>query len=374
MACPTVEVWSLDALALAGEVQRFKSHLAVDEVARAERYIRQVDHDQFAIFRGALREILAHKLRQRPSEIAFATTELGKPFLAGESHDPSRSSTASHTCEMVRFNVSHSLHRAVIALTNDIEVGIDLETASRLNDSDSLAKYCLTPAELAFYFSHPPTERRLIMLRFWSLKEAYLKATGKGLSIPLRQVEIRGPQHTAIPSPISALPSSPSVADVASVWNPPIDPSNPDTYFSPANIFKSPSVDRYHQKADNQMSVYRLAPELVQPYDPDAPINSAELGQLVKRLLKQSVFFPDTLGQPDDSSNPDEVQQLDHLWIQTLHHDHRYSISLAMDLGNGHLSDDPVDMRTFQIDWQDGSSMLLGSRAKPNLELIHSFR
>jgi 4'-phosphopantetheinyl transferase len=111
-----------------------------------------------------------------PADWRFATGEFGKPYLA----DPP-------VGRDVRFNLSHSRSRVAVALALGAEVGVDVEALDRAERFDSgIADAYFAPDEAAALRAiDDEALRREQFLRLWTLKEAWIKATGRGLSQPL---------------------------------------------------------------------------------------------------------------------------------------------------------------------------------------------
>ena len=124
--------------------------------------------------RGTLREVLGRALACDPSEVQFRYGPHGKPFLPGSP---------------LRFNISHSGALALIALSR-AEVGADVELPRRRR-SDAIARRFYAPGEIERLFAETDADRRAdAFFRLWTCKEAFLKATGEGLSRSTRSYEI----------------------------------------------------------------------------------------------------------------------------------------------------------------------------------------
>jgi len=157
-------------------LEALRAALSPDENERAERFVFPRHRDRFRAGRGQLREILARYLRVAPSAVAFAYGAEGKPRLAGE--------------DAVRFNLSHSEHEAVVAVARDREVGIDLESVRTTVECELLAQRFFSPAETAALLALPAPARPQAFYAYWTCKEAFLKAKGGGLNIPLDEFEV----------------------------------------------------------------------------------------------------------------------------------------------------------------------------------------
>ncbi|HWK27246.1 MAG TPA: 4'-phosphopantetheinyl transferase superfamily protein [Solirubrobacter sp.] len=152
-----VEIWQIDLTApVAGAV----ALLSADERARAARMAAP---ERWIAARAALRVVLAQRLDTTPQAVTITTTAHGKPELPGPG-------------ARLRFNHSHSGDRALIALAEAVEVGVDVERTSRRSNAVERA---LTPGEAATL--HAAGDRHLALLQTWCRKEALAKARGDGL-------------------------------------------------------------------------------------------------------------------------------------------------------------------------------------------------
>lgn len=150
--------------------------LTEEEIARAGRFRFEKDAIHWMACRTHLRSILGEAIRRPPDEVPLSLSEYGKPFLA----PPFQS---------LHFNLSHSSDLAVIALTLDGPVGIDLEALERATDLQECETTFCHPDEILAL----PAEnehRAWQLLRIWTAKEAVLKAMGTGLSHPPESTRI----------------------------------------------------------------------------------------------------------------------------------------------------------------------------------------
>ncbi|NJL90453.1 MAG: 4'-phosphopantetheinyl transferase superfamily protein [Coleofasciculaceae cyanobacterium SM2_1_6] len=178
----------------ADKFQKLRATLSPDEQAKADRFYDPLDGQRYIMARGTLRSILSHYLHLDPSRIKFTYTPQGKPLLdrsvlTVEQPVNVPNSTALRNTQFpnIQFNLSHSQDLAVYGVMLDRPLGIDVEYRRPLKDTLSLAKRWFTPKEYTEICQSPdPTKT---FFRFWTAKEAYLKATGTGLR-HLSQVEI----------------------------------------------------------------------------------------------------------------------------------------------------------------------------------------
>lgn len=156
-------------------VAAFDRDLDPEEAGRARRFATAELRRSFVIGRGVLRSILGRSLGIEPGLVRFAYGEQGKPRIAG---DP------------LRFNLSHSGGAALYAFSLDREVGVDIEALKPIDDCESIARRFFSQAEVRDLLSLQATERQGAFLTCWTRKEAYIKARGEGLSLPLDRFRV----------------------------------------------------------------------------------------------------------------------------------------------------------------------------------------
>lgn len=172
-AAGEVHIWFTPLDRQSVELDRLERFLSADERARADRLLERRARDRFMAGRGFLRERLAHCLGMKPEDLRFAQGEHGKPALLDE--------TGSAP---LRFNLSHTDGRAILAVAGTCEVGIDLE---RMRDDlpfREMAQRFYSSRERAELFSLPPDLQPAAFFRCWTRKEAYLKGCGRGFTLP----------------------------------------------------------------------------------------------------------------------------------------------------------------------------------------------
>ncbi|WP_414620717.1 4'-phosphopantetheinyl transferase family protein [Calothrix sp. CCY 0018] len=152
--------------------------LSEDELVRAKRFHFEQHRQRFIAARGILRNILGRYLNIEASKIKFGYEARGKPFLDQNFHENN-----------LKFNVSHSQDFALYAVSLNNSIGVDLECINSTTDVVSLAQRFFAPSEFAVIESAPQEQQQQLFFRYWTCKEAYLKATGTGLK-DLQKVEI----------------------------------------------------------------------------------------------------------------------------------------------------------------------------------------
>ena len=174
-----VHVWRASLNLPASYIFPLQQTLAPDECARAERFHFQRDRDRFIVARGGLRDILSRYLNTKSDQLRFCYNSHGKPALARK---------ANHG--ELGFNLAHSHELALYAITRGREVGIDLERIRSNLVDEQIAERFFSPREVVVLRGLPMYQQREAFFNCWTRKEAYVKAKGQGLSIPLDQFDV----------------------------------------------------------------------------------------------------------------------------------------------------------------------------------------
>jgi 4'-phosphopantetheinyl transferase len=168
-----VHVWSAALDVPPARLALLEGHLSADERARAGRFRFDRVRHRFTAARGVLREILGAYLGRPAADVAFVYGAYGKPALAPPLDAPG-----------LNFNLSHAAGLALYALARGRRLGIDVEEVRSLPDLLGVAHRVMTPRELASFTALAPDPQREAFFALWTRKEAYLKATGAGFSLP----------------------------------------------------------------------------------------------------------------------------------------------------------------------------------------------
>ncbi len=146
--------------------------LCAEERARSKRFHFERDQVNFVYTRAALRHVLALYFGCDPAEIEYDIGQFGKPAVDG-----------------IHFNLSHTKSRAAIAVSSQHPVGIDIEELRQVDRADQIAGRYFCPREAELIRATAEPEKSRVFLQIWTLKEAWLKALGTGLSKPLNEVD-----------------------------------------------------------------------------------------------------------------------------------------------------------------------------------------
>lgn len=167
-----LRVWMARLSDVEGQAMYWTRVLSPDEARRATRMPDEAVRRRFVVGRGLLRALLAEEMDVAPERIRFDYTGTGKPRLAAGDINPALP---------VAFNVSHSGDRIVFAVSSN-EVGVDIEGTGRRRACDRIVRRFATPRERDEYLSLPPGQRDEAFYRWWTRKEALIKALGTGLA------------------------------------------------------------------------------------------------------------------------------------------------------------------------------------------------
>jgi len=153
---------------------RWTTLLDEEERARAARFVFEHDRHQFIAAHTLLRLLLQALAGGPAGAWRFVAASHGKPALHPD-----------HRLGRLAFNISHTRGAVACAMTLDHDIGVDIEDLERPGRLLDIAHAYFAPAELIVLRRTPPAGQRRVFLQLWTLKEAYIKAHGDGLSLPL---------------------------------------------------------------------------------------------------------------------------------------------------------------------------------------------
>jgi 4'-phosphopantetheinyl transferase len=166
-----VHVWQVDLISWDKDADSLVELLDAAERERAARFKFLEHRNQFVISRALLRQALGRYLRIDARDLRFRTTANGKPELAAKSD--------------LQFNLSHTRGVTVFAVARRRHVGVDVERIRADTNALELAERFFSPPEVQWLRSQPASEHVPSFFSCWTAKEAYIKAHGEGLSMPL---------------------------------------------------------------------------------------------------------------------------------------------------------------------------------------------
>ena len=165
-------------------LERYAALLSDDERQRNQRYRFAADRRRDLIARALLRTQLGERLQMAPESLVFERGEHGKPALVLNNCSVPSDYSALKSAKHLQFNLSHSDDWIVLAIA-DNRVGVDIESTVRKNDVMAIADRYFFGSEIAELTSFDDSEQRQRFFDYWTLKEAYMKARGEGISLGL---------------------------------------------------------------------------------------------------------------------------------------------------------------------------------------------
>ena len=196
-----IHVWALSLKAF--DDVALPATLSEEERDRAARFHFEIDRRRFAVTRTCLRLLLAKYTQEDASRLEFCYAEYGKPSLSAPATD-------------VRFNVSHSHDLALLAFTRGREIGVDVEYVRPEVEIESLAQRFFSLQEGAAIRSLSEDAKVKAFFHCWTCKEAFLKAKGFGLSVPLDSFDVS--VNSDRPAALLATRPAPRDRDHWSIW------------------------------------------------------------------------------------------------------------------------------------------------------------
>jgi len=221
-----IDLWKVDLNREDNNIFMHAQNLTKEENARAEKYISGKKSREFIITRSTLRNILGHLLKTNSQKFEFTYTKHGMPML---------SPTTGYA--EINFNVSHSYDIALIAITINQPVGIDIEKIRTDIDFEKLAARFFSEREYAEIMKYDGQKRLHSFFATWTRKEAIVKAVGTGIASGLKSFDV-----SVDPIAPAKLIESRWGEEIISDWNlTTIDTSN-EYFASMATISKSMEI------------------------------------------------------------------------------------------------------------------------------------
>ena len=185
-----IHLWYVltDRVSGPARLEAFAAVLSEEEKNRRQRFSFEEGRLQYLVSHGFVRMVLSHYAAVPPAEWRFVRNGYGKPEVA-----------APALVRPLCFNLSHTHGLAACVVARTREVGVDAEDWQRQGRADfaALIRRCLSPTELACYQKIPAAEQKRAFFDYWTLKEAYLKARGCGLTLPLEEITFQWPSEVA---------------------------------------------------------------------------------------------------------------------------------------------------------------------------------
>ena len=170
-----LHIWHASLDPVPEQLEYLQSVLSVDEQKRSQKFRFWRHKRRFMAGRGILRVLLGRYLKMDPEEIYLQYNEYGKPYLPVGNP---------------QFNLANCRDLALYVFCLNADIGVDLECIRSIEDVSGIASRFFSPSENAVLKSAPTDQQLELFFTYWTLKEAYIKAVGQGLSYPLDSFEI----------------------------------------------------------------------------------------------------------------------------------------------------------------------------------------
>lgn len=170
-----VHIWRILLKCNQNRLTALTNLLNTQEQTRASGFMAEHARNNFIIARGVLRKLLAKYLHIPPQDLLFQQNQYGKIHLDSSA---------------LQFNISHSHDWALFAFVLDYPIGIDIERIHEDTDFIAIAKRFFSKQETKTLLALPQTQQLHAFFNCWSRKEAFIKATGKGIFFALDEFSV----------------------------------------------------------------------------------------------------------------------------------------------------------------------------------------
>ena len=183
-------------------MEEYRAWMSEDEHARMARFIFDRDRRRFLMTRALVRSALSRYAAVAPADWRFTANVHGRPELVDRPRG----------VPDLRFNLSHTEGLVACAVTIGREIGVDVEHVGRRLTHDIAGRF-FSPREVRDLHALPAGEQPKVFFDYWTLKEAYIKARGFGLALPLADFAF-----TLSPPALPAISFEPALKDDPSTW------------------------------------------------------------------------------------------------------------------------------------------------------------
>ena len=198
MSAITIDFWTSLLDTENAHYEQYWRVLDLSEKTQAEKFSNNLLHQRYVAAHGQLRTVLAHYVPQSAARINIQKTDLGKPYFADYPE--------------IAFNLSHSDDHIAVAVAKNCQLGVDIEHCKQRSSLADLVQKCFSADEAAYWQQLPEDQKTREFYQFWTRKEAFVKATGLGISLGLSECVI----NPVYPQQFLAVPAR---CGLASNWH-----------------------------------------------------------------------------------------------------------------------------------------------------------
>ncbi len=166
----------------------YRELLSAAEKEQEPRFHFARDRRRYLVTRALVRTVLSRYVSIHPEDWIFSANAYGRPEIVN--------AQARDAC--VSFNISHTHSLIVLGVTRNRALGVDVENVRAREVSIDIADRYFAPQEVADLTATPPHEQQYRFFEYWTFKEAYIKARGMGLSLPLDKFSFHFPDDHAV--------------------------------------------------------------------------------------------------------------------------------------------------------------------------------
>jgi 4'-phosphopantetheinyl transferase len=172
----TIKLWHIDINDTDANYGQYWSLLDLNERHHADSLKTKLLHNRYVEIHARLRILLADALKLNPLLLRIHKTKHGKPYLIDYPD--------------LKFNLSHTSNKMLIALAWNCELGVDIEACKPRANLAALVEKCFADEEKHYWQNLPESEKTPAFYRFWTHKEAFVKAIGRGIALGLNRCVI----------------------------------------------------------------------------------------------------------------------------------------------------------------------------------------
>lgn len=176
MVCPEITLWRGDIAASEADYEQYWRILDQAEQQHASNIKNEQLHRRYVEIHARLRILLGDAVNTPPEQLRIHKAEHGKPYLVDY--------------PKLAFNLSHTANKMVLAIAYDCELGVDIELCKPRTNLAALVDKCFAEEEKNYWQQLPKAQQKQAFYRFWTRKEAFVKATGRGIALGLNQCVI----------------------------------------------------------------------------------------------------------------------------------------------------------------------------------------
>lgn len=174
-----VKVWSLDLSMISERCWHYyKGCLCIEELERYNRIIDFNQKQQFLASKVLLKWAMSNELNVDPLMVKLSYLEHGKPVIHQCHNQPS-----------LAFNLAHTFGLVVCAIGHNTQIGVDVEYLDRDFEFSEIQDFVFSTSEKGQFYMTDPALKKNLFYKTWTMKEAYLKAIGVGLKVPMSGIE-----------------------------------------------------------------------------------------------------------------------------------------------------------------------------------------